>query len=232
MMYCYNKNTPFIKLWTGYLGIILLSVNLQAQNVPQKTNFQFSGFSGGMALHSGYLYAGTPVFSTLDGVAVKGEKVHGAPVGIGGVLKLHFGRHFRIGGEGYNSTLVYGKAKNRWSLGWGGLLADSHWQIKKWGLFVGGTVGFGAVRHLVLLDANPNDLQIEGQNVYRKYSVVMLVPFMGVEYAFTERMRLYLKLDYAFNVSNRQPDFAEGLRVYLGFSFYHKREKNEQKITE
>lgn len=224
---------------TRYIGnffllhiIILLFSTLQAQNNSKKTNFRLNGFSGGMALHTGYLYAGTPIFSTIDGIALNGEKVHGAPMGIGGALKLHFGRHFRIGGEGYSSTLVYGKAKNRWSLGWGGLLVDSHWQIKKWELFAGGTAGFGAVRHLVLLDANPNDLQIEVQSVYRKYSVVILVPFAGVEYAFTEKMRLYLKLDYAFNISNRQPDFAEGLRVYLGFSFYHKSDRKQYNNVE
>jgi hypothetical protein len=221
-----------MNLRANFFFILLLPIILHAQNSPKETKFRFNGFSGGMALHTGYLYAGTPVFFTPDGIAVKGEKIHGAPAGIGGMIKLHFGRHFRVGSEGYSSTLVYGKAKNRWSLSWGGLLADSYWQIKKWGLFVGGTVGFGGVQHLALLDANPNDLQIEKQNMFHKYRVILLVPFVGVEYAFSERIHLCLKMDYIFNVYDRQPDFAEGLRVYLGFSFYHTKEKNVQKATE
>ncbi|MDR1113407.1 MAG: hypothetical protein LBL18_06600 [Bacteroidales bacterium] len=211
-----------MKLWMGCLSVLLLSLTLQAQSDTEKAKLRFSGFSGGMALHTGYLYAGKPVFRTLAGVATVGEKQHGMPVGIGGVVKFHFGRHFRVGSEGYSSTLIYGKTKSRWSLSWGGLLADCQWQVKRWTWFAGGTAGFGAVRHLVLLDANSSDLQIEQQSVYHKYNVIILVPFVGVEYALTGTVHLCLKLDYAFNVSNRQPDFAEGLRVYFGFSFYHK----------
>jgi hypothetical protein len=220
--------TVVMKLWAVYLPVLLLSftLQLQAQSGNEKAKFRFSGFSGGMALHTGYLYAGMPAFHTLTGMPVMGEKLHGMPAGIGGAVKLHFGHHFRVGSEGYSSTLVYGKTKSRWSLSWGGLLADSQWQVKRWTWFAGGTVGFGAVRHLVLLDANSNDLQIEKQSVYHKYNVVVLVPFVGVEYALTETVRLCLKLDYAFNVSNRQPDFAEGLRVYFGCSFYHKSKMN------
>jgi len=204
---------------------------LQAQKENKNIDFQYSGFSGGMAFYTGYLYAGTPIFTTPDGMAIKGEKVQGAPFGMGGALKLHFGHHFRIGGEGYNCSLIYGKNKNRWNLSWGGLLIDGCWSIKKWELFIGGTIGFGTTRHLIFLEANPLDFQIEAQSVYRKYSTMMLVPFMGIAYSITEKMCLYLKWDYAFPVYNRQSDFAEGLRVYVGFSFYHKREKTKQNST-
>ena len=38
----------------------------------------------------------------LDAV---GYQAKGMPMGIGGVIRLHLGEHFRIGSEGYVSTL-------------------------------------------------------------------------------------------------------------------------------
>ena len=54
------------------------------------------GFDGGMMVHTGYLSG------HLDAI---GYDVKGMPVGIGGVARLHVGKHFRVGGEGYISNL-------------------------------------------------------------------------------------------------------------------------------
>ena len=54
------------------------------------------GFDGGMMLHSGY------ISGNLDGI---GYKAKGAPKGIGGVIRMHLGDHFRVGTEGYVSTV-------------------------------------------------------------------------------------------------------------------------------
>ena len=43
---------------------------------------------------------------------------------IGGVIRLHLGDHFRIGSEGYVSTLSQRGNGSYLKYGWGGLLAD------------------------------------------------------------------------------------------------------------
>lgn len=45
-------------------------------------------------------------------------------VGIGGVIRLHFGEHFRVGSEGYVSTLSQLDDGSYLKYGWGGILAD------------------------------------------------------------------------------------------------------------
>lgn len=56
------------------------------------------GFDGGMMIHTGYLQG------NLEPI---GYDVKGMPIGVGGAIRLHLGKHFRIGGEGYISTLCH-----------------------------------------------------------------------------------------------------------------------------
>jgi hypothetical protein len=71
--------------------------------------FKYTGFSGGMMVHSGFLQQ-------------SGEK--GMPFGLGGCGKVHFGKYLRVGGEGYVSDLTYGNHNSISSVSWGGLLTD------------------------------------------------------------------------------------------------------------
>ena len=80
----------------------------------EKRQGGYRGFSGGMMLHTGYVGSKDLNITSLQGTVHK-QKVGGAPVGIGGAIKLMFGRHFRIGAEGYVSTLYYGRHdRTRW----------------------------------------------------------------------------------------------------------------------
>ena len=73
-----------------------------------------------------------------------------------------------------------------------------------------------------LLEPTPDDFKLENNSTsYRKYTFMALTPFVGVEYAMTEKVHLVLKIDYLLNLTNWQDDFATGPRVYFGFMFCH-----------
>lgn len=183
--------------------------------------FEFSGYAGGMMVHGGYVSAGSVTFRSPSGTATD-VSMKGVPVGIGGALKVGFGKHLRVGGEGYVSTLKYGSYGSSETIGWGGLLADCVWTGGRWSWFVGGTVGGGSVKNVTLLSEMPSDFILEdGSSSYREYGFLALVPFAGVEYAVTERIHLTAKVDWMFNASNPQPDFVKGPRLYIGFMFCH-----------
>jgi hypothetical protein len=177
-----------------------------------------------MMVHTGWIGGGQITLS--DGAAIWHSHLSGAPTGIGGVARIHLGRHLRVGSEGYVSTLHYGggrggeRNQSHARIGWGGVLADWLWRHGDWAPYVGVTVGGGGYRNLTLTTPTPLDNQIEGPTSFRHYSFMMAAPFAGLEYTLTERVRLNAKADWMFNLTNRQPDFATGIRLYFGFSFY------------
>ena len=191
-----------------------------AQEQNKKNSIQ--AYSGGMMLHTGYLSAGEVDMPDLQ----ENIKIQGVPWGLGGLLRFNVGKHLRIGGEGYNSTLHYGKNKSYTTLSWGGILIDCQWEINKITLFFGATIGGGSVKNITVINAvSPH---AAGENaVYRKYSVAVADPFIGMEYAVAQRVRLITKVDYVFNIAKRQPDFATGVRVYAGVVFFHAREMSK-----
>ena len=209
------------------LSAILLAFTFQAEakgdeQKKEKTpsKFAYSGFSGGMMVHTGYLYGGNIALRSATGGYSRG--IAGAPTGIGGVARVHFGKHLRVGTEGYVSTLQYGGKNNdsHARIGWGGLLADCMWQVGRWAPYIGGTVGGGSMQNLTLRNPTPLDDEVEMDASFRKYSFMLIAPFAGVEFSITDKIRINLKVDWLVNLSNRQPDFPTGPRIYLGFSFY------------
>ncbi|MCL2131150.1 MAG: hypothetical protein FWH36_01650 [Lentimicrobiaceae bacterium] len=192
--------------------VCFLQTNAQDADSGKKV---FQGYSGGMMVHTGYISAGEVNLPDFQ----EKIKIQGMPWGLGGVLRFHFGKHLRIGGEGYNSTLHYGKNKSYAALSWGGLLIDCQWNINKFTLFLGGTIGGGNVKNITLL--NPVSARSTGENaVYRRYAVMIADPFIGMEYALTQRIRLIAKADCIFNIAEKQPDFAAGVRIYAGVVFF------------
>lgn len=192
---------------------------LAAGNEPGG-KFAYSGFSGGMMLHTGYVGGGKSTLVASGGAVVSSQKMAGMPTGIGGAVRIHLGNWLRIGSEGYVSTLQYGKYDSNIRIGWGGVLADCIWRRKKLSPFAGFTVGGGSARNLTLTAKTPVDFEVEQNSSYRKYSFMCLVPFAGVEFAASARIRIMLKADYMVNLTGRRKDFVSGPRVYIGFSFY------------
>jgi hypothetical protein len=209
----------------NFLTLLALLVFIAPLSAQKQSRFAYTGFSGGMMVHTGYLGGGNITLTDLDG-NLYSRTLEGAPTGIGGVARIHLGNHLRIGGEGYVSTLRYGGKGNdsHARIGWGGLLADCMWKIRRWIPYVGGTIGGGGFKNLTLATSTPLDTQMETGASFRKYSYMVFVPFVGVEFAMTDKMRLNLKADWMLNLTNRQSDFASGPRIYFGISFYRMKE--------
>ncbi|MCL2073551.1 MAG: hypothetical protein FWH18_06510 [Marinilabiliaceae bacterium] len=200
-----------IKKTSLFCGCIIVSLFANAQEEESK-KFKYRGYSGGMMVHTAYLYGGN------INVGADDIKIEGVPFGIGGAMRFQFGNHFRIGAEGYSSTLCYGD-NSYLSLSWGGLLFDCPYKINNFTFFAGGTIGGGGVKNVTVTNTLVNSMKENA--LYQKYSIMIADPFIGAEYAFTPRISLTTKIDFVFNLSQKRPDFAMGPRIYLGFSFYH-----------
>lgn len=175
-----------------------------------------------MMVHSGYVSAGNVAFANPDGSSSSIARISGLPVGIGGALKIHFGKHLRIGTEGYSSNLKYGKHGSYEHTGWGGLLIDGVFPLGKWFPFAGITIGGGGVKNVTAFQDTTGDYTLDnGTTSYRKYTFMAIAPFIGVEYALTARIHLVLKADWLLDTTSRQSDFVRGPRVYFGFMFCH-----------
>ena len=119
-----------------FIVLTFISLNVFSQNEKKV----FNGYDGGMMLHAGF------VSKNIKPVDIKAE---GVTKGIGGAIRFHFGEHYRIGTEGYVSTL---SLKNTLEEGsyiktfWAGLTNDFYWEFGKFmpyvGLIVGGACCF------------------------------------------------------------------------------------------
>ena len=193
------RKTVFITL------CLLLALTASAQ---RKKLFQ--GFDGGMMLHTGYLSG------SLDAV---GYEVKGAPVGIGGVARLHIGSHFRIGGEGYISTLKQLGNGSYLKYGWGGLLADFFTVLGRFQPYAGLTLGGGAMTTLLMMEEPTSAwAPIDGTR-YHKQGFMAIDPFVGCDFIVSGPMHLTLKVDYLCALSDSKL-LPHGPRIYFGFLFY------------
>lgn len=211
--------------YTMFIAFLLTVLPLQTVTASANHDgrFAFNGFSGGMTLHCGYLWGGRMTFPTLGG-DISSQNMRGVPIGIGGSAKLHFGNHLRIGAEGYSTKLKYGDFGSSLSLGWGGLSAD--WQIRtgKFLPYAGITLGGGSATDLVFAKSpvhGDDTVMADGNIAYRKYGFAAIVPFIGVEFEVSRRMRLVLKADWLIKTGSPSRSFPSGPRIYFGFSFYH-----------
>lgn len=204
------------------LAVASASQPLSAANPEWRRALAYKGFSGGMMVHSGYVSAGEISVLTPAGTTTQPQAMRGLPMGIGGALRLHFGDHLRVGTEGYTSSLGYGDYGSAVSLGWGGLLVDVCNRWGRWEPFVGVTVGGGLVENLTLSTSPADDFVAEEGASYRNYATMLLAPFVGTEYAISERMGLVFKADYISPIGgSSHPDFPRGVRLYVGFMFKH-----------
>lgn len=183
--------------------------------VTEKDSKVIKGFSGGMMLHTGYLSGCDNPYDF---------KPSGATFGIGGVAKLHLSEHFRAGFEGYFSTMGLKKEVQSGSfnkLFWTGVLADWFWKIGRFYPYVGATVGGGMETALYMFEGDKHDWLPEASAVYNKKPFFAVDPFVGVEYAVGEALRLTLKADWLLAVNKDGLNRPMGPRIYFGFIFAH-----------
>lgn len=185
---------------------LLITVTVSAQEKKL-----LHGFDGGMMVHTGRLSG------SLDAM---GYQAKGAPLGIGGVIRLHLGEHFRIGGEGYVSTLNQRGNGSYLKYGWGGLLADFYTVVGRFQPYAGLTLGGGAMTTLLMFEEPASAWAPVDRTVYRKQGFMAIDPFVGCDFIVSGPMHLTLKLDYLCALSDSKL-LPHGPRVSVGFLFYH-----------
>lgn len=190
---------------------MIVFISLLAFNAKAQEKKLIQGFDGGMMVHTGFLNGKIGP----DEIPAKG-----APLGIGGVIRLHLGDHFRIGSEGYVSTLNQRGNGSYVKYGWGGVLADIYSVYGRFQPYAGITLGGGAATTL-LMDESPSTAwaPIDG-TLYHKQGFMALDPYIGCDFIVGKAMHLTLKADclHCFSSGSLLPI---GPRVYFGFLFYH-----------
>jgi hypothetical protein len=195
-----------MKKVTLILACLLLTLAASAQEKKL-----IRGFDGGMMLHTGFLKG------TLDPI---GYDAKGAPMGIGGAIRLHLGEHFRVGGEGYISTLNQRGNGSYLKYGWGGLLADVYTVVGRLQPYAGLTLGGGAMTTLLMMENPASDwAPIDGTR-YHRQGFMAIDPFVGCDFIVSGPMHLTVKLDYLCALSQSRL-LPHGPRIYFGFLFYH-----------
>lgn len=188
--------------------ILLIFNNLHCQEKPKV----YQGFDGGMMIHSGFL---------SGNISPVGLQAKGAPVGLGGVVRVHLGSHCMIGSEGYVSTLRQLRNGSYIRYGWGGLLTEFYWPFKVAMPYAGLTIGGGSQTMMLLLEGDSGDWQKEDNAVFHKQGFFALSPFLGCDFIISQRFHLTLKADYLCPISHNKMLTPNGVRLFVGFVFYH-----------
>ena len=189
------------------------------------TEFRYRGFSGGMFMHSGYSWCNPYTTSShIDG-SIQSILLKGAPIGIGGAAKVHFGTLtdlLRIGTEGGSTTIPYNPRPSYFHIGWGGLTFDYMRQTnKKIHPFAGILVGGGGIKNHIFIKGSANDMKSEENILFRKYIIMHIAPYIGAEIEISRQFRISLKADYLIHTTDNHADLPQMLRFYVGFMFCH-----------
>ena len=173
------------------------------------------GFSGGMMVHTGYLQGGDNPY---------GYNPSGATFGIGGLAKIQFTDHFRAGFEGYFSTMSLNKDVASGSFNkifWSGLLADWFWKAGRFYPYIGTGIGGGMETAFYMFEGDKHDWDLEQKTVLHKQPFFAIDPYVGIEYAVGEALRLTLKADWLLAINSDGLNKPMGPRIYFGFIFAH-----------
>lgn len=207
---------------------LLLTTALCAQtNDGTEKKKVFQGFSGGMMVHTGYLFgrdANAP--QTADG---RSTSPQGSTFGIGGVARVHLWKLLRVGFEGFVSSMPSGatdchdvlKNGSYVRIGCGGALVDCCWRLNKVWPYIGGTIGGGSMKGLYILDGDQNSWERDTNSTFHKQSFFYVAPFVGCDYCMTQKVHLTFRLDWMLAFHQRELCMPTGPRIYLGFMFCH-----------
>lgn len=178
---------------------------------------RYNGFSGGMLVHTGYIKGESFDIYGPQNLFIKEECVEGMVFGLGGRMGFHFNDQWRIGMEGYGTSVCYGE--NRYKIGWGGVNFEYLFHsYHRFSPFVGLTFGGGVAKNTIILEGVSSS-DLFSTAVYRENAFLLLNPTVGVEYGLTEKLRLVFKADYMMNLTQKNEGFASGIRYYIGLVF-------------
>lgn len=212
----------------------------QQQKEKKKASDIFTGISGGMMIHGGYLFSDDPrkVFSN-NGLGnddyIKGLPKRGFCFGIGGTLRIHLLDHIHVGGEGFVSTMPLMGTGSSVRSGWGGAFCDVYTTWGKVRPLIGITIGGGTMSRLFVPDqaATVNYTVADSTYYnasYTKTPFFLLDPYIGIEIALKSHMALLIRIDYLLpfgKANSRLTDNIKwsnfmspsGPRLYLGLMF-------------
>ena len=187
----------------------------------------YQGFSGGMMLHTGYLFGiDKAAPAAPDG---RSYSQQGALYGIGGALRVHLWKHLRTGFEGFVSTMPSGlsdqnnvlKTGSYTRIGCGGVNADACWRLEKAWPYIGAAIGGGAMRSLYMLDGDQNTWDKQTNTYFHKQSFFYVTPYVGCDYCLTKKLHLTFRFDWMLAVHRNELVLPTGPRLYFGLMFCH-----------
>lgn len=195
--------------------LLILLTTISFTTISHAEEKAIKGFSGGMMVHSGYQFGGDNPYDL---------NISSPTFGIGGCAKLHLSNHFRAGFEGYFSTApirnnVESGSHNK--LFWTGVLADWFWKKGKFIPYIGTTFGGGMETAFYMFEGDKHDWELEQKTVLHKQPFFAIDPYVGIEYAVGEALRLTLKADWLLAINSDGLNKPMGPRIYFGFIFAH-----------
>lgn len=193
-------------------AILVFIVALVTAGAAAQTEKTFRGYDGGMMLHMGYLNG---EISPLN------HKVSGLTKGIGGAIRFHLAEHFRLGTEGYTSTLSMMDNGSYVDTFWAGLMGDFFWVKGRFMPYAGITIGGGATTSFLMFEGSQNDWTQETNTVFNKTGFIAVNPYIGCDYIVSEAFHLTLKMDYLQGFNKKELYLPTGPRLYTGFIFFH-----------
>lgn len=201
----------------------------------------FTGFSGGMMIHAGYLFSDDPrkVFSNTglgDETYRNALPKDGACFGLGGTLRIHLLNHIHLGAEGGVSTMPLRGIGNVRS-GWGGAMCDFYTDWGKVRPIIGLGVGGGVMKRLFVPDESQMFYNTDSSMVYNasyvKTPFFYLDPYAGLEIGLNSHMALIIRIDYMLPFGRTKSGLTDlsqdvkfdnfmtpsGPRLYVGIMF-------------
>lgn len=204
----------------------------------------FSGFSGGMMIHGGYLFSDDPakVFSNTGlGSAdyVKGLPKAGFCYGLGGSLRAHLVNHVHLGAEGFVSTMPIMRTGSNIRTGWGGVLCDAYLNIGKFRPLLGFTIGGGSMKRLFVPDQDKNVYYYTAEDSthynasFSQTPFFFIDPYLGFEVDLNSHMAILIRIDYMLPFGTSTSELVKeaekkswstfmtpsGPRIYVGIMF-------------
>ena len=206
------------------LACLLAAQTLYADDSQSKV---YQGFSGGMMGHAGYLFGENADAPKADDGLICSPQ--GGTFGLGGALRVHLWKHFRVGCEGFVSTMNSGTTNMKYVLqegsyirtGWGGVLMDACWRKEKVWPYIGGSVGGGAMRSLYVLDGSQDDWIAENKAYLHKQSFFYVNPYVGMDWCMTQKVHMTFRVDWMVALHAGEVVLPTGPRLLVGFMFCH-----------
>lgn len=199
--------------------LLLLPMLANAATPDSTARRVFHGYAGGMMLHLGYQYGQSIGFADAIGDE---QTLRSLTYGIGGALKIHLFSHWKVGAEGFVSTMPLRSQGDGSNIrtGWGGILNEAYLTCGKVQPFVGGTIGGGVQRTTHVY----SDVAAAAPTFpadFTKRGLFVCDPYIGVDLAATQKLHILLRADWLLAFHHKQMITPTGPRLYLGLMFTH-----------